>query len=298
MRIAILVAIALLAGGTVLRIVWDIKRYWAAEKLPLRKLLPRLAASFVVYFLAAFGISDFALFAVIYSKTDWIPPRDLPGTLNTQGLAVLVVISCAYITSVDVEPLTIVPFLLCAMLGSWLGPRVTVKTPVWALKYVMATGLLIAGSFMLLSKLSLLPGGGDALGLHGWKLWLFCLLGVGIGFVKTMGVGSYPLVMACVFLFGLNPVSAYPMMTGSAALGNPLSGLQFVKLNAYSRIAAFCGFTAGLVGAFLAVLLFRNLDVTVLQWIILVVIFLAALDMLFQAHKLRKAALAPAEPRA
>lgn len=255
----------------------------APGRLPLQ-----LLNSFVIYFLAAFGISDFALCTVIYSKTGWSTTRDLPGTLNTQGLVALMIMSLTYITSIEIALPTLLLFFCTQTIGSYLGPRASMRLRLSTLKYAMSAGLLMAGLFILASKLGWIAGVGTATALHGWKLAALGLLGLALGVFKAMGIGSYPLTMAFVYISGLSPLVTYPLMMGASALSNPVAVLQFVKLGTYSRRIALCSFTAGAAGALIAVSAVKNMNVASLQWVVLLVVLFASFDMFRTARKQRR----------
>jgi len=265
----------------------DLCRRWAEVRQDAGPWPLQLLSSFGLYFLSAFGISDFALSTVLYTKTRWAASRKLPGTLNTQGLVAVTIMALAYLSSVQIALSTLLPYIFLQALGSWVGPRVSVRLRVSTLKLAMAVSLLLAGALMLASRLGWLRMGGAAMGLVGWKLPLLLAASFGLGFLKTLGVGSYPLTMALVFLLGLNPLAAYPLMMGGSALSLPVAATQFIKLDAYSRRLAFCSCTAGALGALLAVFVVKSLDVTLLQWVMLAVMFLASAEMFMAGYRLR-----------
>lgn len=263
----------------------------APGRLPLQ-----LFSSFCVYFFAAFGISDFTVCTVLYNKTGWVDTRDLPGTLNTQGIAALMIMSLAYISSIEIALPTLLLFFATQTAGSYIGPRISVRLRLSTLKFAMSASLLLAGAFILVTKLGLIDGAGLATGLRGWKLAALGMVGLILGVLKAMGIGSYPLTMAFVYISGLSPLVTYPLMMGASALSNPVAALQFVKLGAYSRRVTLCSFTAGAVGALVAVFIVRSMDVSLLQWVVLLVVAFACVDMFQSARKLRRAeTLAAAE---
>lgn len=247
----------------------------AYGKMPLQMLY-----AFILFFLNAFGISDFILSTIVYHKTGWVETKKVPGTLSCQSLLPLLVMSTMYILGVKMSMLTFIPFAILQAVGSWIGPQVVAKMPVRLLKKLMAASLILAAGYMLINMLGLMHSIHVATGLGGWRLIVICCCGFCFGMLKSFGIGCYPLTMAVVYLLGLNPMIAYPLMMGSAALSVPVAASQFIKLDAYSRRLAFCGSTAGAVGAVIAVLLVKKIDIAFLQWIILIVICFAAFDML------------------
>lgn len=284
----ILAAIAAFGTFGVVSAVRDIYRHWD-EVRQARGCWPlQMLSSFVIYFFGAFGVSDFTISTVVYTKTNWVEVRQLPGTLNTQPLVALTITALVYTSSIEIDLLTLLPFIILQTLGSYFGPRVSIRTPLSIIKFAMSASLLIAGLFILAGKLGLTEVGGAATGLHGFWLIMVWAFGFVTGFIKTLGIGSYPLIMAMVYILGLNPLVAYPLMMGASAISLPVAAHQFIKYNAYSRRITFCSMTAGAVAALIAVFVVKSLDVSVLQWIVLVVVLYAAVDMFFQAKRLRR----------
>ncbi len=62
----------------------------------------------VCFFFSTFGISDFALSTVLYRARKLVDDAKLPGTLNTQCAIPVAVMALAYISSIDVDQMTLV----------------------------------------------------------------------------------------------------------------------------------------------------------------------------------------------
>jgi len=62
----------------------------------------------VCFFFSTFGISDFALSTVLYRARKLIDAAKLPGTLNTQCAIPVAVMALAYISSIQVDQLTLI----------------------------------------------------------------------------------------------------------------------------------------------------------------------------------------------
>lgn len=283
----IIIAAFIIAGGiSLIMEIRDLHTHWDEVRTAVRPPWPlRFFISFLLYFLAPFGISDYALSTAIYTKTGWVELKKLPGTLGLQTVAPLLVMSTAFLGTIAVEPLTLIPFFLFQAIGSYVGPYLTQRISVKALRYIISFGLFISGVFVLLGQLNMLDFSHTAMGLHGWRLLVCWIASFFLGVVKTLGIATYPLTMGLVFLLGLNPLAAYPMMTGASAIGIPIVCRQFIRLNAYDRPMAFSGQTAGLLGALAGVYCMRRVNVAFLQWVILLVIFYAALDLLLKKEK-------------
>ncbi len=76
----------------------------------------------VCFFFSTFGISDFALSTVLYRARKLVDDAKLPGTLNTQCAIPVAVIALAYISSIDVDQMTLVLLIVSQMIGTALAP--------------------------------------------------------------------------------------------------------------------------------------------------------------------------------
>jgi uncharacterized membrane protein YfcA len=110
-----------------------------------------------------------------------------------------------------------------------------------------------------------------------------------IGALKAMGVPGYPLSMSAIFFLGLHPLVSYPLMMGGGALSAPLVLVRYIKLDGYMRKLTLLGATVGVAGGFIAVFIVKSLDISLLQWLVVGVVFYTAADILLT---LRREALA------
>ena len=250
--------------------------------------LVQAVAAGIIFFLSTFGISDFAISTVLYRQLRWVEDAKLPGTLNTQCVIPVAVMALAYISSINVELVTLALCIGAQVLGAYIGPRFVVRMNVTLIKKFIVAGLLTAAAMLLLGKFGLLPSGGTEVGLHGWKLVLLGLLSLVYGALNNVGIGSYALTMATVYALGLNPGVAFPIMMGACTFSVPVGSMQFIKFDRYSRKMTLLTSTVGLIGVLIAVYIVKSLDVSMLQWVVAAVIIYAAVSMIMELSKNRE----------
>ena len=232
----------------------------------------------VIYFLSTFGISDFAISTALYPKAKWVSMKKLPGTLNTQCVIPVFVMSLAYITNISVGIKTLLVCIVCQVVGAYIGPRFVVKLSERVIRNFVIVGLLVATALILGGKFGIIPSNGTATELYGWKLVLTGILMFAYGALNNIGIGSYALTMATVYAMGLNPVAAFPIMMGGATFSVSIGSMQFIKLNDYSRkITMFSVF--GIIGVLIAVFLVKSLNTSVLQWIVVLVLLYSVVSL-------------------
>jgi uncharacterized membrane protein YfcA len=156
----------------------------------------------------------------------------------------------------------------------------------------MGFALLAAASFFLMTNLSLFPAGGDALLLTNWKLTAGIAGSALLGALMTLGIGLYAPCMILVSLLGMNPKAAFPIMMGSCAFLMPVASARFIRMDSYNPRQALGLALGGLPGVLLAALVFKNLSMTAVRWLVVIVVLYAAVTMLRSAARERREARA------
>ena len=103
-----------------------------------------------------------------------------------------------------------------------------------------------------------------------------------------LGVGLYAPCMALVGLLGMNPIAAFPIMMGSCAFLMPVAGLRFVSTGSYDWRAALGLAIGGVPAVLIAGLIVKELPMTLLRWLVVVVVLYTAVLMLYSALSERK----------
>lgn len=237
-------------------------------------------SSFIIFFLSTFGISDFAIGTVLYQKAKWVSMKKLPGTLNTECVIPVAVMALSYITGISVGIKTLLVCIICQVIGAYLGPRFVVKLPEKTIKVFVGIGLIIASLLIVAGQLKLIPSNGTAIELYGWKLILAGFLLFVYGALNNIGIGSYALTMVTVYLLGLNPIAAFPIMMGACTFSVPVGSVQFIKLDDYSRKITLFTATFGVLGVLVAVFLVKQLNTYLLNWLVVIVLLYSAYTML------------------
>ena len=246
-------------------------------------------SSFLMFFLSTFGISDFAIGTVLYSKAKWVSMKKLPGTLNTECVIPVAVMALSYITGITVGIKSLVGCIFCQVIGAYLGPRFVVKLPEKTIKIFVGWGVIIASLLIVAGQLNWIPSNGTATELSGFKLVLAGVLLFVYGALNNIGIGSYALTMVTVYLLGLNPVAAFPIMMGACTFSVPVGSVQFIKLDDYSRKITLFTATFGVLGVLIAVFLVKSLNTYLLKWLVVIVLLYSAYTMLQRPKEEAKA---------
>jgi uncharacterized membrane protein YfcA len=190
-----------------------------------------------------------------------------------------------FMTAVKVEPLTLVSMSLAAPIGAILGAGVVARMSRPRIQFGMGIGLLAVALIILAGLLKLMPLGGEAIGLTGWKLALITIMSFIFGALQTIGIGFYAPCMAMVYALGMHPLTAFPIMMTATAMLMAAGSTRFVKENAYDPKAALALTIAGIMGVFLAAFIVKSLPLTVLKWGICAIILYTSVWMFISAGR-------------
>jgi len=193
---------------------------------------------FVTNFFDTLGIGSFAPTTAIFKLQHRPPDEQIPGTLNAGNALVTVTQALIFINAVTVDLTTLIGMIAAAVLGAWLGVSVVARLPRRAIQIGMGVALFISALLFLSQNLGWMPGGGDALALHGGRL-VFAIGGnFLLGALMMLGVGLYAPCLILVSLLGMNPLAAFPIMMGACAFLMPIGGARFIQANRYSLRSA------------------------------------------------------------
>jgi uncharacterized membrane protein YfcA len=184
--------------------------------------------------------------------------------------------------------------IAAAVAGAWLGAGVVVRWPRRKIQTGMGLALLGAAALMLMTALNVGPVGGNTQGLAGLRLGIGLGGNFVLGALMMLGIGLYAPCMILVYLLGMNPAAAFPIMMGSCAFLMPVSCVQFVKTRTYHVQAAIGLALGGLPAALIAALIVKSLPLGAVRWLVVFVVIYTSLNMLMTAKGERTAPTAAA----
>ena len=249
---------------------------------------------FVVNFFDVLGIGAFAPQTALLRFTKQTADRVMPGTLNVANTLPVLIQAIIFIRVIEVEPVTLVTMLLSSALGAVFGARIVSRLSENRIRLVMGIALLVTAGFMIINGLQGINGSGTAIGLTGWRLVIAIAVNAILGALMTAGIGLYAPCMALVFLLGLSPKVAFPIMMGSCAFLMPPASTTFIKKGAYDRKAAIAMAIPGMIAVPIAAFLVKSLPLNTLRVLVVLVILYTAASMLSAFAKGRREKAIPA----
>jgi uncharacterized membrane protein YfcA len=240
-------------------------------------------------FLDTLGIGSFATTTALFRAFKMVPDRIIPGTLNAGHTLPTVTQAFFYISVIPVDVVTLISMIAAAVAGAWLGAGVVAGWSKRNVQIGMGAALLAAAIFFTMRNLGMFPAGAGAIGVSGIKLVVAVAGNFLLGALMSLGIGLYAPCMILVSLLGMSEATAFPIMMGSCAFLMPVGSLKFIKERAYSLRVALGLALGGIPGVIVAATIVKNLDLTTVRWLVIVVVLYTALTMLYSAFTERGA---------
>jgi len=241
------------------------------------------AIGFTANFFDTLGIGSFAILTSFFKATGQTHDRIIPGTLNVSCTIPIVVEAFAFMSSVQVEPITLFSMLASATIGAYFGAGIVSHFSEKKVQLSMGTALFVTAFLMFAGQVGIMPGGGEALGLSGAKLAIAITGNFVLGVLMTAGIGLYAPCMALVYFLGMSPAAAFPIMMGSCAFLMPAASVKFIKESAYDRRTSISITAAGVFGVLIAAYIVKSLPLDILRWLVIAVVLYTSVTMLRSA---------------
>lgn len=233
----------------------------------------------VANFLDTLGVGSFAVKTACYKQFKLIDDRLLPGTLNGQCVLPTVTQSLIFVGAVAVEPLTLISMIIAAAAGAAWGARHVASFDRQTIRLVMAVSLLVVAGLIFAGLLGLFPVGGEAMGLSGYKLVIALIGNFIFGVLMNVGIGLFAPCMTLVYLLGMNPLAAFPIMMGSTAVLSVFSAGTFIRKGAFDAKAVLAVAIFGPIGVVLAAMLVKSMDMAMLKWLVAFIVIYTSWTM-------------------
>jgi uncharacterized membrane protein YfcA len=92
----------------------------------------------------------------------------------------------------------------------------------------------------------------------------------------------------------MNPTAAFPIMMGSCAFLMPVASARFVRERGFDLRASLGLLVGGVPAVLIAAFIVKQLDLTIIRWLVLVVVLYTAIGLIRAARREAAEALTPA----
>jgi Sulfite exporter TauE/SafE len=245
----------------------------------------------VTNFFDTLGIGSMAPTAAWMKFRKMVPDRLIPSTMlvGHSGPSIVQAIIFMILIGVQVDPVLLVGCIAALLAGALVGAPLVASAAVWLVQAVVALGLVIAATIFVMINLHLMPGGGTASTLPlPWMLLAFAV-NFTLGVLVNFGIGNYAPTLIMFSLMGMDPRFAFPVMAGSAGIAGAGASISHIRIGEIDLRVVTGIILGGIPAVFVAAFLVKSMDVAILRWLVVVVVYYAALVMARSAWAGRKA---------
>ncbi len=266
----LVIAISVYSTGRLFLLAWK-EGHLTRPLKSLEKI--RLAITgFVANISDTLGIGSFAVIVAFDKHWNLVDDKQLPGVLNAQSILPTLAQALFFLQVVQVEMQTLFALIIGASLGGFLGGYLVSRLDKDRIRRFMFYGYIGIAALIIGSKMGLLPVGGDLMALHG--MWLAVgVLGMFLsGALPAIGVGAYAPTQIMLFMLGMSPLAAFPIMTAAGAFQQSVAALTFIQRRQVAIKASVIIALAGVLGVFVAAPIITYVNPDNLRWLLLAVV--------------------------
>ena len=196
----------------------------------------------------------------------------LIGTMNLQAMITALVQALIFLEFIPLDLKTLLISVAMITLGGFLSSLVTVNVKTATVHRVMLIAFIVTGVLLFLSQMNLLEIANTSREITGTRLVIFSVFMFIAGTLPAFGVGYYSLVKASMFLFGVNPIIAFPIMASASAFQMPITSITFIRKAKFYFKSTILLAAFGTLGVFLAAPIISMVSIHTLKWILFAVV--------------------------
>lgn len=235
----------------------------------------------VTNFFDTLGIGSFAPSTAWVKFRHLLPDRLIPSTLlvGHTGPSIMQGIIFLLLLGTAVDPVLLFGCIASLLTGALLGARLVTRARVWIVQAFVALGLVIAASIFMAINLHLMPGGGSASTLPLPLLLLAMAIHFTLGVLVNFGIGNYAPTLIMFSLMGMEPRYAFPVMAGSAAIAGAGASISHIRIGEIDLRFVTGIIIGGIPAVLVAAFIVKTMDVAMLRWLVIGVVYYAAIVM-------------------
>lgn len=239
----------------------------------------------VTNFFDTLGTGSFAPSTAWVKFRHLLPDRLIPSTLlvGHTGPSIMQAIIFLVLLGGEVDPVLLVGCIIALLAGALTGVHLVTRAQVWLVQSSVAVGLVTAATIFLLMNLHLMPGGGTASTLPLPLLLLAIAANFVLGVLVNFGIGNYAPTLIMFSLMGMDPRYAFPVMACSAGIAGSGASISHIRIGEIDLRFVVGIIVGGIPAVLVAAFLVKSMDVATLRWMVIVVVYYAAIVMVRSA---------------
>lgn len=233
----------------------------------------KLMFSGITAFIAdTLGLGSFAVNIALAKLLGTFNDDELPAMNNGAQVIPGVIESLFFMQVIDVDITTLITLIIGTCLGGLIGGSVVSRLSKQSIRVAMICCFTLIIGLLLCRQFQMFPIGGDLIALHSWKLGVGFAGMVLCGMLTSVGIGLFVLVQAVLFLLGVSPLVAFPIMTAAGAMQQPITTLAFLQQDKIPLKKTLILSLSGCVGVMIVLLMFHHLTITWLHSLLLLIV--------------------------
>ncbi len=230
--------------------------------LTLKERLQLISSGILAFISDTIGVGSFAVNIALAKLFNTFRDEELPAMNNGAQVIPGAIESFLFMQVIHVDFVTLGTLVLGTCLGGVLGGHVVTRLSQQAIRLSMMCCFILIISLLMGNELHLLPVGGELTALHGHKLLIGFLAMIICGSLTTVGIGLFAMVQGVLFVLGVSPAAAFPIMTTAGAMQQPLTTLVFLKQGKIPLKKTLILSLSGILGVFIALPIVSHLSST------------------------------------
>lgn len=233
----------------------------------------KLSFSGLIAFIAdTFGVGSFAVNVALSKFFGSFDDDELPGAINGAQVLPGAIESIFFMQLVEVDLTTLLVLVAGTCLGGVIGGHVVTRMSKQMIRALMMICFTVLIGLLIGYQLGLMPLGGEAMSLSGWRLILGFLAMILCGALTCAGVGLFVMVQSVLFLMNVSPEVAFPIMTTAGAMQQPLTTMVFLKQGRIPLKKTLVLSLAGCMGVLISLPVFNALSTDSFRMLLMLVL--------------------------
>ncbi len=261
-------------------------RKFSLEKLTLVEQAKIAFIGFVSNLLDTVGIGSFAVI-VAMRRILGVMPDDvkLIGSMNIQAVITALAQMLIFLHYIQLDLTTMLVAIAMITLGGFLSGLFATQIKTSLVRRIMLIAFIITGILLFLIQIDILSFLNNSHAINGMRLIFFAIFMLIAGALPAFGVGYYSLVKTSIFLFGVNPIIAFPIMATASSYQMPVTAITFMRSGKFYARSSILLAVFGVVGVFIAAPLISFVDPYTLKWILFVVVIYNIITLAIPSKK-------------
>ncbi len=241
-----------------------------------------LFTGFVANIADTLGLGSFAVIVALNDRFKTFDDQKVPGTLNAHSVLPAMLQSVLFLNFVEIDLYLLILFVVSSCIGGFLSGYLVSRLDKQTIRKLMCGGFIGVALLIILQKGGLLPDAGFATSLPPYKMAIGAVAMVFAGMLPAIGAGIYVPIQVILFLLGLSPLVAFPIMTTTGAIVQTTTASAFVMRGEFAIKESLYLAISGILGVAVAVPVITYVNLSTLRWLLLAIV-------LYNAYTLWKA---------